>query len=150
MFKNINSRWFLIALLLLFVSYKLWPSYKFFTLSQEDKLIMENGNLRSYKNEIFDTDKVFYYYSQRNTVGIDFKQPTQIYGLVIINEHNNYTQVAQGIYRLRKLNVGHKFDIFYTGNIRSLVTAYKTQNKIVGDNIDEYTKIALYYYLVNK
>lgn len=115
-----------------------------------NKLIMENGNLRSYKNEIFDTDKVFYYYSQRNTVGIDFKQPTQIYGLVIINEHNNYTQVAQGIYRLRKLNVGHKFDIFYMGNIISLVTAYKKQNQIGDDNIDIYMKVALYYYLVNK
>ena len=49
MFKNINSRWFLISILLLFVSYRLWPSYKFFTLSKEDKMIMQNENSIQYK-----------------------------------------------------------------------------------------------------
>ena len=44
MFKNINSRWFLIAVLLLFVSYRLWPSYQYFSLSNEDKEKMQNEN----------------------------------------------------------------------------------------------------------
>ena len=44
MFKNINSRWFLIAVLLLFVCYRLWPSYQYFTLSDKDKEKMQNEN----------------------------------------------------------------------------------------------------------
>ena len=44
MFKNINSRWFLIAVLLLFVSYRLWPSYQYFSLSNQDKEKMQNEN----------------------------------------------------------------------------------------------------------
>ena len=44
MFNNISSRWFIIVLLLLFVSYRLWPSYSFFTLSEEDKELMKKNN----------------------------------------------------------------------------------------------------------
>ena len=44
MFKNINSRWFLIVILLLFVGYRLWPSYKYYSLSNIDTEIIFQSN----------------------------------------------------------------------------------------------------------
>ena len=49
MFKNISTRWFVIVLLLLFVSYRLWPSYNFLTLSEKDKELMKKNNLSLYE-----------------------------------------------------------------------------------------------------
>tara|TARA_Y100001980_G_C14556600_1_gene348794 strand:+ start:2111 stop:4018 length:1908 start_codon:yes stop_codon:yes gene_type:complete len=50
MFKNISTRWFVIVLLLLFVSYRLWPSYNFLSLSEEDKELMKKNDFSSYEN----------------------------------------------------------------------------------------------------
>ena len=49
MFKNISTRWFVIVLLLLFVSYRLWPSYNFLTLSEKDKELMKKNDLSQYE-----------------------------------------------------------------------------------------------------
>ncbi len=49
MFKNISTRWFVIVLLLLFVSYRLWPSYNFLTLSEKDKELMKKNDLSLYE-----------------------------------------------------------------------------------------------------
>ena len=49
MFKNISTRWFVIVLLLLFVSYRLWPSYNFLTLSEKDKELMKKNDLPTYE-----------------------------------------------------------------------------------------------------
>ena len=49
MFKNISSRWFLILVLLLFVSYKLWPSYQFYSLSPEQKEKSKNNSPLEFK-----------------------------------------------------------------------------------------------------
>ena len=67
-----------------------------------------------YKRRVI--DKPFYYYSQKHTVGIDFLQKTNLLGAVTIKNNNKYTEVAQGIYRLRKLNKGHIVDILYADN----------------------------------
>ncbi len=49
MFKNISSRWFLILVLLLFVSYRLWPSYQFYSLSPEQKEKSKNNSPLEFK-----------------------------------------------------------------------------------------------------
>ena len=49
MFKNISTRWFIILLLLLFVSYRLWPSYNFLSLSEDDKELMKKNDFSSYE-----------------------------------------------------------------------------------------------------
>ena len=71
----------------------------------------------------------FYYYSQKHTVGIDFLQKTKLRGAITINNGNIYTDVAQGIYRLRKLNRGHVIDIFYQDDDMS--TKEGIYNKII-------------------
>lgn len=56
----------------------------------------------------------FFFYSQKNSIGIDFKQPPRMKGLILISNRTTYTEASQGIYRLRKLNRGHIVDIgFY-------------------------------------
>ena len=61
---------------------------------------------------------IFIFFSQRNIVGTDIKnQPNNLTGLVIIDKNEKYTNVAQGIFRLRKLNKGQTIDIAYNGKI---------------------------------
>tara|TARA_A100001011_G_scaffold395446_2_gene490471 strand:- start:1749 stop:3656 length:1908 start_codon:yes stop_codon:yes gene_type:complete len=49
MFNNISTRWFIILLLLLFVSYRLWPSYNFLSLSEDDKELMKKNDFSSFE-----------------------------------------------------------------------------------------------------
>ncbi len=65
-----------------------------------------------YQEEVFLTDELFIYYDNKHTVGIDFKQPLIMHGLVLISEDNTLTEVAQGIFRLRKMNVTHTVDFY--------------------------------------
>ena len=44
MLKSTGSRWALIGILILFVAYKLWPTYKYYSLSGEDKTQLEIDN----------------------------------------------------------------------------------------------------------
>lgn len=55
----------------------------------------------------------FFYYSQKHTVGIDIKQDMYpiLKGLCVIDNNSTYSQVAQSIFRLRKINMGHSIDI---------------------------------------
>ena len=85
----------------------------------DNKMILDKNESipRKYTGQIFlSQNDVFYYYSQKNIVGIDFKQPTNMRGLATIHYTNKYTEVAQGVYRLRKLNKGHVIDIAYINN----------------------------------
>ena len=51
----------------------------------------------------------FIYYSQAHTVGVDIKQDKypNLKGICLVDKHTTYKEVAQGIFRLRKLNLGH-------------------------------------------
>ena len=61
--------------------------------------------------------EMFIYYDQIHTVGTDVRnQPYEMKGLVTINYFNRFTDISQGMFRLRKLNYGHVID-FVTVNI---------------------------------
>ena len=64
-----------------------------------------------YNNQIY--EKLFIYYDNQHCVGIDFKQPPNMRGLVTINTTSIITDVSQGIYRLRNINVGHYVDFYF-------------------------------------
>ena len=57
----------------------------------------------------------FIYYSQSHIIGIDIKQDLYpvMKGLCIIDDLSIYSQVAQAMFRLRKLNMGHKIEFIY-------------------------------------
>ncbi|QKF94457.1 DUF3638 protein [Fadolivirus algeromassiliense] len=77
-----------------------------FVYSDIDGLIT---NVR-FKNELIDSEKIFIYYDHKHIVGIDIKQPYFLRGFATINYFNMFTDVSQGIFRLRKLNYGHTID----------------------------------------
>jgi hypothetical protein len=92
-----------------------------YLLKNDHKMIYDKYPMEYiYKN--YKKGEVIFYYSQRHIVGVDFRQPTILNGVVLINNNNNYTQMSQAIYRMRKLNKGHSIIIGYcenTPNIKS-------------------------------
>jgi hypothetical protein len=78
-----------------------------------------------------------YYFSQRHTVGIDImNQPTKLKGIVLLDDKNTYTQIAQAIYRMRKLNKGQTIMIGYVGDKK--YTLSKEVYKMITDNDIQY------------
>ena len=81
-------------------------------LTKTDILMVYNGQ------HIYDipVENPLYYFSQRHIVGIDImNQPTTLKGIVLVNDTNTYTQVAQAMYRMRKLNKGQICIFGYVG-----------------------------------
>jgi hypothetical protein len=77
----------------------------------------KEGNNEEYQENIF-YDKPFLFFDQGHTIGVDIKQDKYpiIKGLLIVDDKINYTQIAQAIFRLRKINLGHTIDICYIRN----------------------------------
>ena len=68
-------------------------------------------------NALKDPTKTFVYYSQRQIIGIDIaNQPATWRGLAVVSDTNLYTSVAQGIFRMRKLNKGQIIDFWCIQN----------------------------------
>jgi hypothetical protein len=81
--------------------------------SNDNKMVIEN-DIKMKFNENKNYINPFIYYSQTHIVGIDIPQenyPSMI-GLCIIDDKTLYTTVAQAIFRLRKLNMGHTIDFY--------------------------------------
>ena len=58
------------------------------------------------------------YYDQAHTIGTDIKQEryTNMIALCYVDIKSTYTAVAQGLYRMRKLNAGQKVDFCFVGD----------------------------------
>lgn len=80
------------------------------------------NEIYEYNNQIYPTEDLFIYYDNQHTVGIDIKQPFVLKGLITIDKFNNFTEIAQGMYRLRNLNYGHTIDIMTKNNIHKNIT----------------------------
>ncbi len=109
-------------------------------LTKTDVLMVYNGE------HIYDmpVEDPLFYFSQRHIVGIDImNQPTSLQGIVMVNDNNTYTQVAQAIYRMRKLNKGQTCMFGYVGNEKSVDSTYNTSEdirKMLLHNEDLYVK----------
>lgn len=78
--------------------------------------MLPGGVIKNYKNETY--QNVFMFYDHKHCVGTDFKQPFKMRGLVTIGAKNNLTEIAQGIFRLRNINVGHSVDFYCSELLR--------------------------------
>jgi hypothetical protein len=85
-------------------------------LNDNDEKMIYNGEENKYNGEI---NNIFIYYDNKHTIGIDFKQPYNMLGLITINYTNTLTEVSQGIFRLRNINSGHNINYFYNDNVNS-------------------------------
>jgi hypothetical protein len=88
-------------------------------LHENDKeyIINKEGNREDYNENKFYEDP-FLFFDQGHTIGVDIKQDKYpiIKGLCIIDNKINYTQIAQAIFRLRKINLGHTINFCYIKN----------------------------------
>ena len=82
-------------------------------LDYKDNKYVYDDNILNYDESINYTHPLFYY-SQSHIIGIDINQNNypKMNGITFINKMSgfNYTSVAQGIFRLRKLNMGHTIE----------------------------------------
>jgi len=109
----------------------------------ENKIDLYNSNIY-YENP-------FIYFDQGHILGIDIKQDMYpiMKGLCIIGKNSIYSEVAQGMYRLRKLNMGHSIDFLYYDelgkiNNKSLLKKLKDRENINNEN----KKINLEYQII--
>ena len=85
-----------------------------FLTESDDKMVLYNNSVTKY-DPYLNLINPFIYYSQSHIIGVDISQdnyPT-LKGLCIIDSHSKYTTIAQAIFRLRKLNMGHTIDFYH-------------------------------------
>jgi len=113
-------------------------------LTKDDDMMIYNDEPMpfSYSNSM----NAMYYFSQRHIVGIDImNQPSTLRGIVIIDDNNNYTQVAQAIYRMRKLNKGQQIKICYKGtNYDNSIDIYHKLLKVKEEEVKRNNEPLLY------
>ena len=132
LFKNINNN---------IVAEKLYELCKdrpiIFMNAIDDKLVIQNNDTHLYNKNVKYINP-FIYYSQSHTIGIDIDQeacPT-LKGLCIIDDKSTYTTVAQAIFRLRKLNMGHTVDFYCVNNFednKCKLLKYLKNNEIMNN-----------------
>ena len=81
--------------------------------SADNKKVYSDNNIIEYVESVI-YNNPFLYYSQSHIVGIDIDQDRypNILGLCIIDNKTLYTTVAQAVFRLRKLNMGHSVNFY--------------------------------------
>jgi hypothetical protein len=110
-------------------------------LLKDDTKMIYNGNHHLYQEQMYKTNEIIYYYSQRHIVGIDFKQPNTLNGLILINNTNIYTDISQAIYRMRKLNKGHTVKICYvSSNYSSTIDSSQAVYDLINRNEENINK----------
>ena len=74
----------------------------------DEKMVIIDGKLEKL-NEYIKYNNPFFYYDQSHIVGSDIKQDNYpiLKGLCIVDNLSYYSEVAQAMFRLRKLNLGH-------------------------------------------
>jgi hypothetical protein len=80
-----------------------------FINEDDNKMVIINNKIEKY-NEYYNYTNPFFYYDQAHIVGIDIKQDNYpiLKGICIVDTNSGYSEVAQAMYRLRKLNLGHE------------------------------------------
>jgi hypothetical protein len=119
LFKNYNNKYIAIKLFDLFdkkrnIIFIDNNDHKFVILKENKNIVLYDFNI-NYENP-------FIYFDQGHILGIDIKQDMYpiMKGLCIINDNSLYSEIAQGMYRLRKLNMGHSIIFLYKNNTKTI------------------------------
>jgi hypothetical protein len=138
LFKNNNNQEIALELFNLFMKKR----DVIFIDESNKKYVINNSSSETniYNPNIFYKNP-FIYYDQAHIVGVDIKQDKYpiMNGLCIINNLSIYSQIAQAMFRLRKLNMGHSIDFIYVttkrtpnftpDSILNLLLTNETENK---------------------
>ena len=111
------------------VVYKEWD-FIYIDTNDTKKIIKSDGKEENfYSLDYSRVDKTFAYFSQRHIIGIDIpNQPSFWHGFCIVSNKSFYTNIAQGIFRLRKLNKGQYIDFFCIDYTESTIAPNQEQD----------------------
>jgi hypothetical protein len=78
----------------------------------------DNGELSAFDGNVSlqNGRRLFYFYSQQFTVGVDIPQPAILKGITIVNRNLRRDEVAQAVFRMRNMSRGHRTDFLVTDN----------------------------------
>lgn len=79
-------------------------------LDWRSKGVTKSSDATQSPNSNHDSPPIIFY-DHKSTVGVDFKQPARMRGLVVVDAGTTMTEIAQSTFRLRRLTRGHMFDI---------------------------------------
>lgn len=87
--------------------------------NEDDAMMIFNGRIHQPYADVRSTNaNLFFYYDHKHTIGTDVRSlPLKMNGIVTINNFNRLTDVAQGIFRLRKINKGHNISFLITPSL---------------------------------
>ena len=93
-----------------FVLHEIFKTNIIFIDEKDEKMVINKYGLLEKLNENIIYENPFFYYDQAHIVGIDIKQDNYpvLHGLCIVDNLSYYSEVAQAMFRLRKLNFGHQ------------------------------------------
>lgn len=80
-----------------------------------------NYNIVAYDSLTIDLVNRFYYYDQGHITGIDLKIYLLAKGLITVSSFNRFRDIAQGIFRLRKINRGQTVDFVINNNLNKVL-----------------------------
>lgn len=115
---------------------ELMPKLIFINSKDIKMFYMPNGQSYEYDNKKH--KNAFMYYDHKHTVGTDIIQTHRMHALVTVQSKNTLTEIAQGMFRLRNLNVGHSVDFYCPAKmkLKNSDTTLATWN-IVGDTLNQ-------------
>ena len=123
-------------------------------LLKDDTKMIYNNKPQKYVYKSYKKGEVIYYYSHRHIIGIDFKQSVLLNGVVILDKNNKYTEVAQAIYRMRKLNKGHTINIIMVDNeswnASNVIKLLEDNEKLYEENVKPLLNYQYLKYFVRK
>lgn len=102
------------------------PNLKHFIYwNNEDRPISKNehGKELDWSNSI--GDNMFYYYDNMHTTGIDARIATDAKGIVLLGSTSRFRDVAQGMYRMRKLHAGQSITFVVNKKIKNEISLEK-------------------------
>ena len=107
-------------------------------------MVINKYGLLEKLNENIIYEKPFFYYDQAHIVGIDIKQDNYpiLHGLCIVDNLSYYSEVAQAMFRLRKLNLGHRISFilykFWELIINEVKQVYFSQPTVIPSDLSIY------------
>lgn len=111
---------------------------------------IDENDITKYINTSNETNNsIFIYYDQKHTVGIDIPQPYNLKGLVTVNYFNRFTDISQGLFRLRKMNYGHYADFLVIDSTNNIKTSYQLLMHLLNEDT-KYKKNTEHYALLQQ
>lgn len=81
---------------------------------------LDNDNMNLFNESFIELNDRFIYFDNGHITGQDFKLVPNVKGMITVNFENNFRDVAQGIFRLRKLNYGQTISYCLYNTIKKI------------------------------